>query len=94
MKEKGSRGSSGSYRESGKIEEESDTFQGGKRKKKRGREGERLLCSFLEEEGILSRGVRSTTASIYTSHLHGNMTHSFQHPETETDTQTDKETAL
>lgn len=32
MKERGSRGSSGSWRESGKIEEESDTFQGGKRK--------------------------------------------------------------
>lgn len=37
MKEKGSRGSSGSYRESGKIEEESDTFQGGKKKKERKR---------------------------------------------------------
>lgn len=81
MKEKGSKATSGSYRESGKREEESDTFQEGKRKKGRGREGERLLCSLLEEEGILSRGVMSTTASIYTSHLHSNMTHSSQHPE-------------
>lgn len=60
-------------RESGKIEEESDTFQEGKRKRERGRAGERLLCSFLVREGILSQGVMSTTASIYTSHLHGNM---------------------
>lgn len=57
------------------MEDESGTFQEGKRKS---REGERLLCSFLEEEGIQSWGVMSTTASIYTSHLHGNMTHSFQ----------------
>lgn len=34
MKEKGSEGISGSYRASWKIEEESDTFQGGKRKKR------------------------------------------------------------
>lgn len=33
MKEKGSKATSGSYRESGKREEESDTFQEGKRKK-------------------------------------------------------------
>lgn len=37
--------------------------------------GERLLCFLLEEEGILSRGVMSTTASICTFRLHGNMTH-------------------
>lgn len=34
MKEKGSKGS---YREEGKIEEESDTFQGGERKRERTR---------------------------------------------------------
>lgn len=59
-----------------------------KRKKKtkknqRGGDGERLLCFLPEEEGILSRGVMSTTASIYTLHLHGNMTLSFHHLETE-----------
>lgn len=34
MKEKRRKGSSGSYRGSGKLEEESDTFQGGKRKRR------------------------------------------------------------
>lgn len=54
-------------------------FRGEREKAERGsREGERLLCFFLEEEGILRWGVMSTTASIYTSHLHGNDTHSFQ----------------
>lgn len=63
---------------SGEIEEWH--ISGGEREKaERGsREGERLLCFFLEEEGILRWGVMSTTASIYTSHLHGNDTHSFQ----------------
>ena len=39
MKERGSEATSGNYRESGKREEESDTFQEGKRKKRGGREG-------------------------------------------------------
>ena len=71
--------------ESGKDRRGEWHISRGKEKKRRGREGERLLCSFLEEEGIQSRGVMSTTASIYTSHLHGNMTHGSQHPETERD---------
>lgn len=41
MKEKGSKGSSGSYRQDGKIEEESDTFQGGGEEKKREEEREK-----------------------------------------------------
>lgn len=81
----GQRSGHGGEKEKGRREDQSggggvewevsDTFWSEEGGGSRAGDGERLLCLSPAEEEILSRGVMSTTASICTSRLCGDVTH-------------------
>lgn len=91
MKEKGSKATSGSYRESGKREEESDTFQEGKRKKgEEEREKDSSVPSWRRREfwaGVSCRQLPPFTPLISTVTWHTALS-----TQRDRNTQTDRQT--